>query len=104
LQLFEPLLQAYPSTGIEYEAWRNASAAVGQSWQDMSSPPGIMEFLGTREFVQDWDRVRRALGYDKIHILGTSYGTYRGMQYASTYPHHVDRLVFDAPVPHERVR
>lgn len=38
----------------------------------MSSPPGIIQYLGTREVVQDYEMVRKALGYEKINFLGAS--------------------------------
>ncbi|KAK3071027.1 hypothetical protein LTR53_009423 [Teratosphaeriaceae sp. CCFEE 6253] len=43
-----------------------------QSWANLSSPPGILDHMGTREVVQDYDSIRSALGYDKIHFLGAS--------------------------------
>lgn len=43
-----------------------------QSWIDLSSPPGIIEHVGTREVVQDYEMVRRALGYDKVNFVGAS--------------------------------
>ena len=99
LEEFEPLLQQYPTSAAEYEAWKEASKTVAQSWQNMSQPEGIMQFLGTYEFIRDWDLIRQSLGYDKISILAASYGTYRGMAYVHTFPGHVDRVVFDAVVP-----
>ena len=51
---------------------KKASSTVIQSWIDNSSPPGIIEHVGTREVVQDYESIRRALGYDKINFLGDS--------------------------------
>lgn len=61
-----------PTNQREFDIVKNASATVIQSWVDNSSPPGILEFVGTREVVQDYERVRRALGYEKINFLGGS--------------------------------
>jgi hypothetical protein len=61
-----------PTNQAEYDAVKNGSAAVIQSWIDNSSPPGIIEHLGTSEVVQDYEIVRRALGYEKINFLGAS--------------------------------
>jgi hypothetical protein len=49
-----------------------ASAEAIKSWSDMSSPPSIIEHVGTREVVQDYEMVRKALGYEKINFLGAS--------------------------------
>jgi hypothetical protein len=43
-----------------------------QTCIDLSTPPGIVQYIGTREVVQDWDRVRAALGYDTMHHFGIS--------------------------------
>jgi pimeloyl-ACP methyl ester carboxylesterase len=43
-----------------------------ESWVHLSTPPGIIDHVGTREVVQDYDMIREALGYDKIHFLGAS--------------------------------
>jgi hypothetical protein len=61
-----------PTTRTEFEAFRNASSKVIQSWKDLSQPRGILEFLGTKEVVQDFDSIRSALCYDKINFIGAS--------------------------------
>jgi len=57
---------------MEYDAFKHASATVIQSWIDNSSPPGILDHVGTREVTQDYESVRKALGYEKINWLGGS--------------------------------
>lgn len=119
LDLFEPLFAPWyvsvmpsavqssdnssPTTQEEYDSFQNASAAVVQSWVDSSSPPGIIAHVGTRETVQDYEMVRRALGYDKINFLGASYGSYRAQEYAFTFPERVGHFVLDAVAPHGMV-
>ena len=61
-----------PTNQEEFDAFRNSSAAVIQSWIDSSSPPGVVQHVGTAEVVQDYEMIRRALKYDKIHFLGDS--------------------------------
>lgn len=61
-----------PTTQSEWETFKNASAAGIQSWIDSSSPPGVIGHVGTKEVVQDYERVREALGYEKINSLGAS--------------------------------
>jgi pimeloyl-ACP methyl ester carboxylesterase len=74
--------------------------AYALSCEQLSQPSGILHFIGTREAVQDWEQLRLALGYDKIHWLGASYGTYYGQEYAYTFPNNVGRFVMDAVAAH----
>ncbi|ANE05301.1 alpha/beta hydrolase [Corynebacterium crudilactis] len=58
--------------------------------------PGYTSSLTTDNTANDWERVRQALGEDKISIFGLSYGTYLGSVYASRYPQHTDKVVLDS--------
>lgn len=49
--------------------------------------------------MSDLDRVRQALGYEKINIYGASYGTRAALTYLRQYPEHVRTLVLDGVVP-----
>ena len=51
------------------------------------------------ESVQDIEAIREALGYEKLVLYGTSYGTKVAEQYAARYPQHVEALVLDSVVP-----
>jgi hypothetical protein len=37
-----------------------------------STPPGIMQHVGTIEYIQDLDSLRAALGYEKLNFEGIS--------------------------------
>lgn len=50
----------------------NASRNAFKSWADWSSPPGIPEFVGTREVVEDFEAIRSALCYNEINFVGAS--------------------------------
>ncbi len=50
------------------------------------------------ESVQDIEAIRQALGYEKLVLYGTSYGTKVALQYAQTYPSRVEALVLDSVV------
>jgi pimeloyl-ACP methyl ester carboxylesterase len=52
----------------------------------------------TQESVQDIEAVRAALGYSKLVLYGTSYGTKVALEYAERYPEHVEALVLDSVV------
>lgn len=58
--------------------------------------PGYTSSLTTDNTANDWERVRLALGEEKISILGLSYGTYLGSVFATRYPAHTDRVVLDS--------
>jgi len=58
----------------------------------------LLAHLSTRETAQDLDRLRAALGEDRLDYVGYSYGTYLGALYAQEFPDRVGRLVLDGPV------
>lgn len=49
--------------------------------------------------VEDVERLRRELGAEKIALVGHSFGTAIGMEYAARYPARVQRLVLVAGIP-----
>lgn len=56
-------------------------------------------FLSSREAVEDVERLRRALGYDKINLWGGSFGTRIAQHYARKYDAHVRAVVLDGVTP-----
>ncbi len=56
-------------------------------------------FYTTADTVADIEAIRRAGGYEKLVLYGTSYGTKVAEQYAQDYPSHVEALVLDSVVP-----
>ena len=52
----------------------------------------------TRESVADIEAIRRAAGYEKLVLYGTSYGTKVALEYAEEYPQNVEALVLDSVV------
>jgi pimeloyl-ACP methyl ester carboxylesterase len=50
----------------------------------------------TRESVEDIEAIRRAAGYEKLVLYGTSYGTKVALAYAQRYPQNVAALVLDS--------
>ncbi|MEV0240991.1 alpha/beta hydrolase [Streptomyces sp. NPDC050674] len=47
---------------------------------------------------RDLDVLRAALGEERLTFMGSSYGTYFGALYATLFPSHVRRMVFDSVV------
>ncbi|SEF54148.1 alpha/beta hydrolase fold [Nonomuraea solani] len=58
----------------------------------------LLPHLTTENTARDMDRVRAALGEEKISYLGYSYGTYLGAVYATLFPNRVKRLIMDSTV------
>ncbi|MFG2830830.1 alpha/beta hydrolase [Streptomyces sp. NPDC048434] len=56
----------------------------------------VLRSMSTANEVRDIDRLRRALGEEKLSAWGSSYGTYVGAVYAQKYPQHTDRWVLDS--------
>src|SRR3954471_21712411 len=52
----------------------------------------------TSDSVEDMEAIRAQLGVEKLTLFGVSYGTELAIQYARTYPQHVERLILDSVV------
>ncbi|MEH6376740.1 alpha/beta hydrolase [Streptomyces sp. KLMMK] len=58
----------------------------------------VLPHVGTLSAARDMDRLRAALGDDKLNYFGISYGTELGGVYAHAFPGNVGRAVLDAVV------
>ncbi|MGW6980703.1 alpha/beta hydrolase [Streptomyces sp. NPDC054932] len=58
----------------------------------------LLAHVGTENAARDLDRIRQALGDEKLNYFGISYGTELGGVYAHLFPKNVGRAVFDAVV------
>ena len=56
-------------------------------------------FYTTSLAVQDLDRVRAALGYEKVNLYGASYGTRVAQHYLRRFPQRVRSMILDGVVP-----
>ncbi|KAF7350563.1 hypothetical protein MSAN_01616000 [Mycena sanguinolenta] len=98
--VFDNVSFPFPSTQAEFDQYTAAMKNFYEAAIRDTTPPGIMQYVGTTEVIQDWDSMRAALGYEKVSFAGVSYGTFTGMSYAARYPERVDRFVLDAVLPH----
>jgi pimeloyl-ACP methyl ester carboxylesterase len=55
----------------------------------------------SEESVEDIEAMRKAGGYERLVLYGTSYGTRVALDYAERYPQNVEALVLDSVVPAE---
>ncbi len=58
----------------------------------------VLPHVDTVSAARDLDRIRAALGEEKLHYFGISYGTELGAVYAHLFPKNVGRTVLDAVV------
>ncbi|MFC9692563.1 alpha/beta hydrolase [Kribbella sp. NPDC056951] len=58
----------------------------------------LLPYITTDNTARDMDRIRIALGRDKIDYLGYSYGTKLGATYATMFPQHTGRMILNSVV------
>ncbi|MFI1799141.1 alpha/beta hydrolase [Streptomyces sp. NPDC020379] len=58
----------------------------------------VLPHVGTTNAARDMDLMRQALGEEKLHYFGVSYGTELGGVYAHLFPGRVGRALFDGVV------
>lgn len=58
--------------------------------------------IDTDAMAADVERVRRALGYDRIAVMATGHGTLVAQRYEVVHPDRVELVVFDSVVPDGR--
>ncbi|WP_260639593.1 alpha/beta hydrolase [Streptomyces angustmyceticus] len=56
----------------------------------------VLRGMSSANEARDIDRLRRALGEEKLSAWATSYGAYVGAVYAQKFPRHTDRWVLDS--------
>ena len=61
--------------------------------------PSDPRLFTTSVAVLDLDRVRAALGYERLHLYGASYGTRVAQHYLRRYPEHTGVVILDGVVP-----
>ncbi|HEY2283220.1 MAG TPA: alpha/beta fold hydrolase [Solirubrobacteraceae bacterium] len=83
------------SSQSELENAHSIGELVGRCAQQLGPSRGDYT---TQESVADIEALRRAGGYEKLVLYGTSYGTKVALEYAERYPQHVEALVLDSVV------
>jgi pimeloyl-ACP methyl ester carboxylesterase len=84
-----PELETYAVTGLSApESFWSCARRLG---------PAVNSY-GTTDTVEDLEAVRIAGGYDRLLLVGVSYGTYTAQRYAAAHPDRVSGLVLDSAV------
>ena len=91
------LVSAAPVPAADGEPLAVASlyTAMGKACVRAAS---LLPFVNTINTARDLDRIRQALGDEKLTFLGVSYGTRLGSVYADLFPGHVRALVLDGAI------
>ena len=74
----------------------NRMLAEAQAVADACSAPLHARYINTEQHAHDMDMLRRALGDQRIHFYGISHGSLVGAWYASLYPEHTGRMLWDS--------
>lgn len=64
----------------------------------VNNNPDLIAHMSTADVAADLDRIRAAVGDDRLNYLGFSYGTAIGAVYASLFPDRVRAMVLDGSV------
>jgi pimeloyl-ACP methyl ester carboxylesterase len=89
-------LDPAPTNPDDEKALADAYRAAGDACLRYSGD--LLRHVGTDSTVEDLDRIRLALGEDKLTFIGHSAGTLLGAVYADRYPQHVRAFVLDGPI------
>ena len=89
-------LEPYPRT---QEQWQTIAKAL-KDFADLCNQRGgdLLNHVGTLNVVRDMDRIRQALGDEKLTYFGYSYGSVLGQAYEDYFPNNVRAIVIDGPV------
>ncbi|MGQ5224178.1 alpha/beta hydrolase [Streptomyces sp. yara] len=85
-----------PDTPAEERVFLEDAADFGKGCQKAAGK--LMAHVSTTDTARDMDRIRQALGDDRMHYFGISYGTELGGVYAHLFPEKVGRMTLDAVV------
>ncbi|MBV2357885.1 alpha/beta hydrolase [Streptomyces sp. J2-1] len=92
-------MDAYTQTDMTPDDQKETNALVSEYRTFAEScgahSAGLLRHVSTVESARDMDLLRSALGDDRLHYVGASYGTFLGATYAGLFPNRVGRLVLD---------
>lgn len=63
-----------------------------------TSDPSLLQYLGTRQAVEDLEYFRQLIGDEKFWLYGESYGTQYAQTYAAAHSDHLAGLILDGTV------
>ncbi|KAI0834863.1 alpha/beta-hydrolase [Hypoxylon sp. FL0890] len=90
----------FPKTQDQYNEMVAYNKALGESCRAKTGR--LIDFVDTISAVKDHEAVRKALGGEKINLLGLSYGTQLFSQYAELFPDNIRSIVLDGNLQHSQ--
>ena len=79
--------------------WNHSSFKIPLDEDDDASKTfHFLEYSGTRQLAEDFERVRILFGDQKLSVYGISYGTTVMGTYTTIFPHNVNLMVLDSNV------
>jgi pimeloyl-ACP methyl ester carboxylesterase len=91
-----PLPDPVPQTDSARQDMLQSNRSYAQRCQQFSGD--LLPFVGTVDTARDLDRIRAALGDERLTFLGHSYGTLLGASYAEAFPGRVRAMVLDGAI------
>ncbi|MFJ8309490.1 MULTISPECIES: alpha/beta hydrolase [unclassified Streptomyces] len=89
--------QSPPDPSPSYKKERMAQAQAYAEGCARNAGDALRHYTSINN-ARDLDVLRAALGEEKLTFMGASYGTYFGAVYATLFPSHIRRMVFDSVV------
>lgn len=89
-------LDPSPDTKADVDENLATWTAIGGACERAESR--LLPFVSTDTAARDMDRIREALGEERISYVGESYGTYLGARYATLFPDRVRAAILDGAV------
>lgn len=93
------LTQDYLLPGMYELAKNNLAIFYDQSGCGRSSGEINKDKITIKVAVEDIEAIRRSFGFEKISLLGHSWGGFIAMNYAIVHPEHVDKLIISNSFP-----
>lgn len=90
---------AIPSELTSEEASRAQMVKTVATCRDQLSQRADLTQYGSTTAMDDYNEVRAALGYEKINLWGSSYGTRTAQEYLRRYPEQVRSVILDGVMP-----
>jgi pimeloyl-ACP methyl ester carboxylesterase len=92
---FSPLIggPVFPVTPEEVNLWKKSDIYISDLCESRAGE--LVNHMSTADVARDMDLLRQAVGDEKLHFAGYSYGTYLGVTYANLFPENVGAMVLD---------
>jgi pimeloyl-ACP methyl ester carboxylesterase len=93
----------FPYPAADGSITANVDTARAQAQQCAATAGDKLQYFNTANTARDLDRIRQALGEEKISYWGQSYGTYLGAVFESLFPDRADRMILEGNVDPSQV-